>query len=265
MAIDNPTVLYKFKDLSESKIGQVEDMLRNNRLWFSSPMDFNDPFDCRCVYDIRNSREEIVLRKMEFLARKGMSLSDALVQAEQDIPQCPNELEEWQKQQLEEHSRCAANTGILCLTQICNNPIMWTHYANKHKGICIIFRIHDIHEDSHINFFANALPVEYVDRCPLINFIRDNRVEIVKKAFLTKATPYHYEAEWRIVRYDEGPGLKSMPKGIVGGIILGAQIDSMTRQRVVHACTEYEGNIDIFRATLDPEKYGLRIELEKTV
>ena len=75
-------------------------MLRNNRLWFSSPMDFNDPFDCRCVYDIRNSREEIVLRKMEFLARKGMSLSDALVQAEQDIPQCPNELEEWQKQQL---------------------------------------------------------------------------------------------------------------------------------------------------------------------
>ncbi len=265
MDSDDPTVLYKYKDVSGDAITHVEDMLRNNRLWFSSPMAFNDPFDCRCVYDIRNTREEVVLRYTEFLARKRASLSDALAQAEQEIPRSPSELEEWLERRTEKLSCPAANTGILCLTRFRDNPIMWTHYAKKHTGICIVFRVRDVRENSHRDFFDSAWPVEYIDRCPLINFVRDDLVEIVRKAFLTKATPYRYEAEWRIVRYDEGEGLKPIPKGIVGGVILGVQIDSTTRQRVIQACAEYDGNVDIFRATLDPKMYGLRIELEKTV
>lgn len=263
--IDGPLVLYKYKDVSGNKIEQVEDMFRNNRVWFSSPMNFNDPFDCRCVYDIGNSREEIVLRKAEFLERKGISSSEAITQAEHDIPQSPEEIEKWQKQQIDGHSRRAANTGIFCLTQNCDNPIMWMHYANGHKGICIVFRVQDMRDASHIDFFARALSIEYVERCPLINFIRDDSIEIVKKAFLTKATPYSYEAEWRIVRYDDGPGLKSIPKGIIRGIIFGVQIDSTTKQRIVKVCAEYDGDIEIFQATLDPEKYGLKINFEKTI
>ncbi|MBN2590562.1 MAG: DUF2971 domain-containing protein [Sedimentisphaerales bacterium] len=163
MTIDNPKVLYKFKDISGNKIEQFEDMLRNNHLWFSSPLNFNDPFDCRCVYDIIDNREEIVKRKAKFLERKGMSYSEAIKQAEQDIPRTPKEIEKWQKQQIEWHSRRAANTGILCLTQNCDNPIMWMHYANEHKGVCIKFRVQDIRDASHINFIASALQIEYVD------------------------------------------------------------------------------------------------------
>lgn len=180
MDSDSPTVLYKYKDVSEDAIRHVEDMLRNNRLWFSSPKAFTDPFDCRCVYDIRNTREEVVLGKMRFLTRKGASLSDALAQAEQDIPRSTSELEEWLEQQIKGHSYRAANTGILCLTRFCDNPIMWTHFAKGHTGICIMFRVPDVRKDSHIDFIASALPVEYVDCCPLINFARD---EIVSRSF----------------------------------------------------------------------------------
>ena len=265
MDSDHPTVLYKYKDVSGDGITHVEDMLCNNSLWFPSPMEFNDPFDCRCVYDIRNTREEVVSRYTEFLERKGASFSDALAQAEQEIPRIQSELEEWQRQRIEGHSRRAANTGILCLTSVCDNPIMWTHYAKKHTGICIVFRVRDVCEDSHLDFFAGAQPVGYIDRCPLINFVRDDWVESARKAFLTKATPYCYEAEWRIVRYDDGPGLKPIPKEIISGVILGVQIDPVIRQRVIQACAEYDGNIDIVQATLDPNTYGLRLELEKTV
>ena len=60
MTYETPTVLYKYMDVSGKLIKRVEDALHNNSLWFSSPREFNDPFDCRCAYDIRDSREEFV-------------------------------------------------------------------------------------------------------------------------------------------------------------------------------------------------------------
>jgi hypothetical protein len=142
---------------------------------------------------------------------------------------------------------------------------MWAHYANSHTGICIEFRFRSTDEESHVNFIAEAQRIDYSDRCPLINFIRDDQFEIVRKAFLTKATPYSYELEWRIVRYGDGPGLKPIPEGIIGAVILGVQIDDGMRNRVIRACAEYDGDVEVVRASLDPHSYGLRFELEQTV
>lgn len=265
MAREHPSELYKYKDLAGDGINHVEDLLRNNNAWFSSPKEFSDPFDCRCVYETDNSREEVVLGVTEVLARNGASLSDALAQAEQDIPRLPSKLEEWHLQRIEAHSRRATNTGILCFTHLCNNQLMWTHYAKSHTGVCIQFRVRSVDEHSHIDFIGEAQPVEYADRCPVINFVRDNRADIPRKAFLTKTLPYNYEEEWRIVRYDDGPGLKPIPKGIIGRVLLGVKIERGNRERVIHACSEYDGDIEIVKTTLDPHTYGLQFELEMTV
>lgn len=266
MSRDRAITLYKYKDLSGDGIDHVESMLRNNQLWYSSPLHFNDPFDCRCVFDIRNTREEIVLRKAAFLTkRNGATLPDALAEADDEIPSEPQKVEKWQTQQIEGHSQRAANSGILCLTPVCDNFIMWTHYANDHTGICIQFRVRDVTEEEHLDFIAAAQPVEYADGCPVINVIRDGTVDIVRKAFLTKSTPFRYEREWRIVLLDQGSGLKPIPKGIIGAVILGCQIDPGARERVINACAEYDGDVEIVQATLDPETYGLTMNLEKTV
>ncbi len=266
MAHDSPIALYKYKDISGDGVEYFEDMLRNNRVWFSSPLNFNDPFDCRCVYDVRNTREEIVLRKAAFLnKRNGASLSNALVEAENEIPSDERELERWQKQQIDGHSRRAANTGILCLTQVYDNFIMWTHYAKDHTGICIKFHVRDTRAEDHIDFIAGALPIDYADRCPQINFVKDAPIDIVRKAFLTKATPFRHEFEWRIVKYDQCAGLKPIPEGIISEVILGCQVDPAVRERVVNACEEYDGDVDIVQASLDPETYGLQMEVERTV
>lgn len=266
MSHDDPIALYKYKDLSGDGIGHVEDMLGNNQLWYSSPLNFNDPFDCRCVFNIRNTREELVFRKAAFLVKhNGMTLADALAQADGDIPTGPQEVEQWQEQQIEGPSRQAANTSILCLTPVCDDFTMWTHYAKNHTGICIQFRVRDVSEEEHLNFIAAAHAIEYADRCPMINIVRDETVDIVRKAFLTKSTPFRYEREWRIVRMNQSPGLKSIPKGIVDAVILGCQIDPAVRERVVNACAKYEGDVEIMQATLDPETYGLTMNLEKIV
>lgn len=265
MTIEDPTVLYKYKDLSGKGIAHVEDMLRNNQIWFSSPKNFNDPFDCRHIYDSRNSRKEVVWGMTGWLTRKGHSLVDALAQAEQDIPKHPGKFERWKSRQIARRSRQIANTGILCLTSLPNNQLMWTHYAKSHKGICIEFRIGDECEESQLEFISKAQPVEYADRCPVINIARDDPEEIVRKTFLTKTSPYSHEAEWRIVRYNDGRGPKPIPTGIISSVILGVQIKRTVRDRVIKACTEYDGDVEIVQTSLDPQTYGLQFELERTV
>jgi hypothetical protein len=263
------TVFYKYKDLSKNLSGigleQFEDLMRNNRIWFSSPMHFNDPFDCRCMFDTRNSREQVVLRKAEYFTKSGMSINEAIAKADSDIPKDSDDLQKWQESQIQGHARRAANSAILCLTENYDNPIMWTHYAKWHTGICIVFRIQDQPDQSQVDFIAEAQPIEYSDRCPLINFVQDRSPEIARKALLTKSTPYFYESEWRIVRYDDGPGLKNIPEGIVGGVILGVNILSEDRERVIKACAGYDGDVDIVQAHLDPHKYGLKLIRELTV
>src|SRR5688500_9150997 len=38
-----------------------------------------------------------------------------------------------------------AMIGALCFSRRCDNPVLWSHYADKHHGICLGF---DIREDS---------------------------------------------------------------------------------------------------------------------
>lgn len=261
-----PITLYKYKDISGTGINHFEDMVLKNQIWFSSALDFNDPFDCRVVFDMSNSREDIVLRKTNFLIKKKeLPQSEAYSIANNEIPLKQSELDEYQIAQFEEHSVRAANSGILCLTPVYNNFLMWSHYARDHTGICIKFRVIDEHEDSHIDFFAKIKCVKYADRCPVINIVKDSNEEIVSKAYFTKSTAYRYEQEWRIVLYDEGIGLKEIPQGIIGAVILGCQISSSDRERVISACTSYNGKIDIIESYLDPTTYGLNFKTIETV
>jgi hypothetical protein len=262
---DCPIELYKFKELDGSGIDYVEDILRNNRVKFSSPSEFSDPFDCRCIYDIRNSRNEVVLRKAMRFVKEGKTMDDSLAEAEQEIPNSPEEISAWQERQIVEHNKRLANTGIFCLTPQCDDQLMWTHYAKCHTGACIQFRVRNVDEASQLDFIGEAQLVEYVKRCPMINFVQDETGDIVNKVFLTKTLPYSYEKEWRIVRYNDGPGLKPIPKGIIGAVILGVNIKEGNRDRVIRACADYEGDVEIVSASLAPHTYGLEFGLEMTV
>ena len=48
----------------------------------------------------------------------------------------------------------ASRLGVLCFSRDWRNPVMWSHYADNHRGLCLGF---DVDE-------AVAMPVEYVSR-----------------------------------------------------------------------------------------------------
>lgn len=85
-----------------------------------------------------------------------------------------------------------AGKGLLCFSKSRRNPVMWSHYANSHKGICLGFDVKDK--------LLNA--VKYVDRRSK-NEIRYDDVfcpeneEIFEKCLSTKFSHWKYEQEMR--------------------------------------------------------------------
>ena len=55
-----------------------------------------------------------------------------------------------------------AQRRIYCLTPIPNNILMWSHYADNHKGICLEF-------DTSIRLFGTAREVDYRETYPLLS------------------------------------------------------------------------------------------------
>src|SRR6185437_6477137 len=105
--------------------------------------------------------------------------------------------------------------GILCLSAKCNDLLMWSHYANGHRGLCLEFEASD-----YTPFFGAALPVKYRDDRP--TFDPDGtQWQRVESAVLTKSKGWSYEEEWRVIDHDQGHGVHQFPARCLTGVIFG--------------------------------------------
>ena len=169
--------------------------------------------------------------------------------------------------------------GIFCLSESCDNFLMWSQYADSHKGVAVGF-------DADHSFFKSVhdfYPVEYSDQRISLSsnngFLRlaghghstSHYKDLPVRLFLRKSKAWAHEREWRIIRrLDEsnssiaGPPavyLFEIPRQAFKVIILGAQISQENTERickVLSAPGEWS-HIQLFQAALPSSGYGLEI------
>jgi hypothetical protein len=82
------------------------------------------------------------------------------------------------------------NKGILCFSQDWKNPVLWSHYAESHQGLCLGF-----------SFKAELVPVHYSKTRIQINvrsLLADpDREQLILKCLSTKFLHWQYEQEVR--------------------------------------------------------------------
>lgn len=120
----------------------LEDTLRNRHLFFSDPHNVNDPWDCRPAFDYRPMLADPAKRE-EFLTFSRMFLGPDML----NHPLRPKyeHLIRTDDDQfiraITESSRLLAENLALrrfyCLTPFADNTLMWSHYADNHRGICL--------------------------------------------------------------------------------------------------------------------------------
>jgi len=166
-----------------------------------------------------------------------------------------------------------AMLGVLCLSRNSNQPLMWAHYADSHRGLMVEF------DDAHPTFnrkrstdddFGYLRPISYSKLRPELTmqtFDGDNAFEVFA---LTKADQWKYEEESRliwplkfadeIVETPSGPiSLLSCPPSAVVSVTLGCKASEETLNGVRDALRNRAdtAHIGIRKARLDDVAFEL--------
>ena len=191
-----PRYLYKFCKVDEYLI----DNLRKNQLWFSSSIDFNDPFDCK-INLVNNMTPEEIEILANTLAEKGNFNKSEKYK----IFEILNSKAEEARIIVETHIRKQLEKlGICCFSKEKDYIPMWSHYADKHQGVCLKF---DVLADTDF-FFAGGSKkptvlisnIEYSNKYPQLNAY-NVLVEkgLTRQLPFTKSNDWIYEKEFRII------------------------------------------------------------------
>ena len=124
----------------------------------------------------------------------------------------------------------ARKFGILCFSKNWSDPLLWGHYADKHKGIALGFKIEGY----------GLIPVHYLSRMPIltINALR-NEKDLINRLIKFKYEEWSYENEMRIVvdlsdciPIREQYFLPFRENLVLSEIIFGAKYDNSTEHIV---------------------------------
>ncbi|MEZ5436025.1 MAG: DUF2971 domain-containing protein [Pseudomonadales bacterium] len=121
-----------------------------------------------------------------------------------------------------------SKVGVMCISEIPDDILMWSHYSDSHKGICIVL---------DRKFLPTAHPVNYEKSRPTVNPIIDTPEVMLDRSMFTKSDHWFYEKEWRVLQYERGASAYQFPEKILVGILLGAQI-SEENKLLVHQWAE---------------------------
>ena len=141
--------------------------------------------------------------------------------------------------------------GVICFSRVWSNPVLWSHYADKHRGICLGF---DIPKSrlTQIDYKGKRL-VSTVERTFSANYIDQ---EIMQKILATKYEDWRYEKEFRyILRLDNTEStsrhyFKSFEDELkLLGVIVGARCN-IAKTTIQGYLSGYHGKVELTKARL---------------
>lgn len=98
------------------------------------------------------------------------------------------------------------NRGLMCFSKGWQNPVQWSHYADKHKGLCLGFDVPDEYL-GEVNYSRSRLIAD-VEK---LRNPKDLSLSLAKKFLFTKYHHWKYENEVRsfvtLEEIDEEKGL----------------------------------------------------------
>lgn len=238
-----PQRLFKYRSLSNE---YTLDIFRKCELYFSAPKDFNDPFDCKFLPVIESQKDfASVMAQRQTL--------------DYDKEEVRNKIEE-KDGLIELVTKAVDNVmnrkGICCFAKKDTEILMWSHYADNHKGICLGF---DVREDP--GFFVFPMIIDYTENYPKVDVSRKNGMDnYVTTLLKNKYLGWAYEDEVRV--YKPSPKVYSFHPKALKSVIFGCKADEVEIEKVKKAVSENPNlhHVEFYKATVDENEYKLNIE-----
>lgn len=282
-----PSRLYKYKKFGVDSL----DLLVSDRLYFADPITFNDPLDCnpsvfndiddvgllneilhKLVKDNHQKELEEAAVKIKYRGPKTLEKIETLGESEaqrlinsiaEDVDFFGDNLDESTCYHIKRYLLKNYSVGVLSLARKFNCPLMWSHYADQHKGLCIGY-------DVSVNESIDIYPVDYKGK----RFIRTQQVydmlfnscenirsaakkDIEKVILLNKSHSWKYENEYRVI---SKKGLQDS-RFRLSDVTFGLRFNESAKFSVMRALQSRQGEIDFYEMSLCKDSFKLKRKL----
>lgn len=218
-------------------------------MWVPTPDSFNDPFDCSLMPGTKKTTEDGMYQLFHIIDELYDEEEAKKIKSEIFEEKKANPVSEVADNALSEDLEEAKKSGIFSMSEKNNNILMWSHYADEHKGFCIEFDRGNVKENFLSHFMCR--PVEYVNKYPNLNRV----VDTMDVNLFTKAMDWRYEAEWRLVT-TAGNKILPLPAPITG-IIFGMKASEESIKTIINSVVGQD--INFYQAARKAGEYAVEI------
>ncbi|MDP1625466.1 MAG: DUF2971 domain-containing protein [bacterium] len=233
--IPPPSRLYKYQPLYEDPDKNYSlKNLREQKLWFSKPESFNDPFDCNINFDIVDADKDenlqsLFVRLLDIAPDKNAFRSKYMTDGKINDSFKTNVIR--MAKGATKSVIAMKQWGVSCFAESNDNILMWSHYTNSHKGFCLEF-------DTSFKPFKpikiqTVLKVTYSEKYPSLSVddIPNNLPSMPQNIFGTKSLCWCYEDEWRMFASPGGRSYSFDPLALTG-VYLGYNIHETHKHEI---------------------------------
>jgi len=244
-----PAKLYKYGSITKPEY--LREVLLDNKIYCSSPFDFNDPFDCRPRVVVGRTKQELrdAKKVIEGILHKRTNFDRNSRRAE-----AGRLIKKIQKSEnlTDAYKSLLSRAGVYCLSAKKDNLLMWAHYSDKHKVYCLEFST-----EPKGSFFSGAKELGYERNYPVVKMFTADKHDWGNESFLTKSTDWAYEEEWRLTSKE--PGHIDFPPEALLGVILGCRMSDTERQQILAWNATRHPPVKIYQTIMHEREFKLQI------
>lgn len=268
---------------------------------WSSPTKFNDPFDNQAGFVLDSNPDEFArlltasIERIVFsdiaptitpvtrFAQLNLALrsirdrlprEDILRKLHEESIECARRLDENILKMNRAIREYLCHSQVLCLSELHDNVVMWSHYADEHRGV--VFKLRCIDEIGNALFGARKMA--YTNDFP--NFPSDDEYakhltgekrfdfpSLCMNLAFTKHTDWAYEREWRVVSFmsmEEPPGegyaiYREDPR-VFEAVYLGCRMEDKEVAAIVKRIKEHLPATKILRGKKSTTAFALSFD-----
>ena len=238
--MDKPKNLYKYEAVSIRSLLN----LKTQTLHFGAPANFNDPYDCAITASVREPTDE----EIEDFRLKYSQIEELPELTRGQLKALPRpQLKEWLvrisqqtvTQIAEENIR---KRGVTCFSEVNDELLMWSHYAEKYTGFCLEF-------DTSFEPFSKVRKVIYSKSMPTLSVtdaLIHNQYEQFLELYCTKSESWSYEREWRCIHNQAGTNW-TYETDALKAVYFGPEIDAAAMEVICLILQGQNANIKFWR------------------
>jgi len=249
-----PKTIFKYEGINDLSLQNLESQV----IYFSSPLHFNDPYDCTITARVADpTAEELETMRRAWAERaEGRPIAKSQLEASSDdelrklVLRVATEVFQTAKE------RFLRENGISCFSERNDHLLMWGHYGGRYSGYCLEFR-------TEYEPFNKLRIVKYVERIPKIDLLPlavERNAEQIVDLYCTKSRAWEYEKEWRAIHKVAGTLFRYPPLALKA-VYFGPRINQDDREKVCRALGGANRSVEYWQGKRSEEEF--RIEFER--